>query len=205
MSDSKDSTPAASPRSDSGPAVAAAKLKSIPKRVKKHLRVVLAGDSGVGKTSLIMQAIEDTFEAFPEDIPHTMSFTMENKSPKCRVYVSDIDGREKFASVREKQLTDADVVVLCFDVSNYASFKHIKQHWVGDMPGSPAYVLLGLKSDLRKEKGYACVPIEKAQKLAKAINAEYREISSRAYDSKPCVPFFVDCFVCYHLNLDLCF
>jgi hypothetical protein len=73
-----------------------------------------------------MRALEDQFEEFPQDIPHNMCFTVGDGSDDPRIYVNEIDGSRKFASLRGSQLKNADIVVLCFDVSNLASFKELK-------------------------------------------------------------------------------
>ena len=57
------------------------------KGVKKHLKVILLGDSGVGKTNIILRYIKDQFRAKPSESAalRTLSATMAARSSPSRI------------------------------------------------------------------------------------------------------------------------
>ncbi|KAJ4939731.1 hypothetical protein JOQ06_029168 [Pogonophryne albipinna] len=84
---------------------------------------ILVGDSGVGKTSLLVQFDQGKF------IPG--SFSATNKvvtvdDAKVKLQIWDTAGQERFRSVTHAYYRDAHALLLLYDISSRTSFDNIR-------------------------------------------------------------------------------
>lgn len=93
------------------------------------------GNSSVGKTSIIIRAIKDTFSIFNEATIGA-AFSIITKKicahPEITIKLEiwDTAGQERFASLVTMYLRNSHVVLLVYDLSNPNSFKDIKEKWI---------------------------------------------------------------------------
>lgn len=129
----------------------------MPEDVLATMKVVLIGDSGVGKSSLMLRFTADTFD---EDISATIGIDFKSK----RVPVSgggivqlqlwDTAGQERFRTLTSSYYRGANAVLLVFDVNAPHSFEHL-QRWLDEVEVScggsglqnVAMMLIGNKVD----------------------------------------------------------
>jgi len=112
------------------------KLDNISKN--KHLngyKCTFIGNSSVGKTSIIIRAIKDTFSIFNEaTIGAAFSIITrkihENPPITIKLEIWDTAGQERFASLVTMYLRNSHVILLVYDLSNPTSFKDIKEKWI---------------------------------------------------------------------------
>lgn len=115
-------------------------------------KIIVIGDSGVGKSSLTVRLSEDVFyKDYASTIAidfrmHQMTF-MEKK---VRLQIWDTAGQERFQSVATAFYRGANGVLLCFDMTHRPSFQHLDQ-WMERvrqqaLPGIPC-LLVGCKLD----------------------------------------------------------
>ena len=102
--------------------------------IKNVSKVVLLGESGVGKTCIINRFINDSFSedehssAIPTFSAKTMTFDeFQGKNLKFEIW--DTAGQEKYRAVNKLFYTDADIAILVYDITQENSFKEIKQYW----------------------------------------------------------------------------
>ena len=103
----------------------------------KSCKVVLLGDSGVGKTSIISRYISNTFSS--QQLPTTganfvskmVLLEDENKSLKFEIW--DTAGQEKFRSLAKVFYKNAAVCVLVYDITRKTSFEEIKNFWINEI------------------------------------------------------------------------
>ena len=100
----------------------------------KVCKVVLLGESGVGKTCIIDRFINDNFEdnqkttGIATFIAKTMTFDeFQGKSVKFEIW--DTAGQEKYRSLNKIFYKDAGVAILVYDITNSQSFEEIRQYW----------------------------------------------------------------------------
>ena len=149
----------------------------------ESFKVVLVGESGVGKTSIITQFIDQTFQ---EDIQSTTGGTFSTKSVVCdggkvlKFEIWDTAGQEKYRSLTKMFYKDAKAVIMVYDVTREDSFEELQKYWYDQIKeSSPANIILVIaanKSDLiEKEK----VDEGEARNYAKEINALYVSTSAK--------------------------
>ncbi|KAF2987571.1 hypothetical protein EK904_013244 [Melospiza melodia maxima] len=107
---------------------------------RKEVKVVIVGDGGCGKTSLLMVYAKGSF---PEDRDF---FT---QTMLC------VSGQEDYDRLRPLSYQNTNVVLICYDVMNPTSYDNVAAKWYPEVNhfcrGVPL-VLIGCKTDLRKDK-----------------------------------------------------
>ena len=100
----------------------------------KQCKVVLLGESGVGKTSIISRFIDDVFE---EGLETTTGASYAGKNMVFKDYqnqvvnfeIWDTAGQEKYRALTQIFYKDASIAILVFDITNEESFEEIKNYW----------------------------------------------------------------------------
>jgi len=139
-------------------------------------KITLLGDAAVGKTSLINQFVENTFQ---EDYKPTLGANiirkdviLEELNAKVRLIVWDLAGQEKYNVVRSLYYQGCVGALLVYDVTRIVTFENIVSKWLNDfkkyVKREGVYLLLGNKSDLNEQR---VVQTSDGNKLAEKINA----------------------------------
>ncbi|XP_028938854.1 rho-related GTP-binding protein RhoF [Ornithorhynchus anatinus] len=123
---------------------------------QKELKIVIVGDGGCGKTSLLMVFSQG---AFPEQYApsvfekYTTSLSVGNKEVTLNLY--DTAGQEDYDRLRPLSYQNTHLVLICYDVMNPTSYENVLIKWFPEVShfcrGIPT-VLIGCKTDLRKDK-----------------------------------------------------
>ena len=100
----------------------------------KTCKVVLLGESGVGKTSIISRFINDTFD---EGLVTTTGASYVGKDMVFKDYnnqvikfeIWDTAGQEKYRSLTKIFYKDAAIAILVYDITNEDSFEEIQNYW----------------------------------------------------------------------------
>ena len=126
---------------------------SVNKDEKKY-KIIIIGDSNVGKTALFWRFTEGEFLAEKDTQVTTIDFKMKNitlKEKPAKLYIWDTAGQEKYRSIVSTYFKGCHGVLMMFDLSSERSFKNIKEQWY-DLCRTKAdkavIMLLGNKSDL---------------------------------------------------------
>ena len=148
-------------------------------------KITILGDSAVGKTSLINQFVESSFQ---EDYKPTLGANIIRKDvnldeihSRVRLIIWDLAGQEKYNVVRSMYYQGCVGALLVFDLTRYDTFESIESKWLSDfkkfVKKEGVYILVGNKKDLVNERA---VDSEKGHKLSKKINAiQYIETSAK--------------------------
>jgi len=96
-------------------------------------KVVLIGESGVGKTSIISRYIKNTFNSQLLSSPgsnfvtKTVLMKDDNKSIKFEIW--DTAGQERYRALAKVFYKNAAVCILVYDITRKASFNELKNYW----------------------------------------------------------------------------
>jgi small GTP-binding protein len=100
----------------------------------KTCKVVLLGESGVGKTCIIARFINNTFEdnmistTGASYAGKTMTFDeFQGKTIKFEIW--DTAGQEKYRSLTKIFYKDAGIAILVYDITRRETFEEIKKYW----------------------------------------------------------------------------
>ena len=148
------------------------------------IKVVVAGDGNVGKTSLIRRYCEGKFES---SRVMTIGVDFQTKRvalPEGEVKLSiwDMAGQERFAVMRAGFYRGSRAAALVFDVTQAASLANLET-WRAEilkvMP-EQKFVVIGNKIDLPRDEA-----TKSAADFAAQIGAEYVETSAATGDGVP--------------------
>ena len=150
----------------------------------ESFKVVLVGESGVGKTSMITQFIDQIFQ---EDQQSTTGGTFSTKDVICdgskilRFEIWDTAGQEKYRSLTTMFYKDANAAVMVYDVTRAESFEELKNYWAKQIKeNSPEKIILVIaanKSDLIEQEQ---VDEGEARNFAKELNAIFISTSAKS-------------------------
>ena len=147
-------------------------------------KVVLLGESGVGKTSIISRFYKGNFEESlmstngASYVCRNLTFPeYENRTVKFEIW--DTAGQEQYRALNKIFYKDASICILVYDITTLKSFNALKEYWIEEIKNSaPEGIILGLaanKSDLDEQEA---VSEEMARNLAKEINAIFMYTSA---------------------------
>ena len=151
----------------------------------KIIKIILLGESGVGKTNLIQVALDQPFQK--EKISTLISSYYESEiiiQNKKYIYTLwDTAGQEVYRSLNKTFIKDSKIVILVFAINNRKSFEEI-DYWMNSVKESleeNKYImaLVANKSDLFDEQE---IPDEEIMKKGKELNIKTK-ITSAAEDS----------------------
>jgi len=97
-------------------------------------KVVLLGESGVGKTCIIARFINNTFE---ENLISTTGASYAGKTmtfdeydgKSIRFEIWDTAGQEKYRSLTKIFYKDATAAILVYDITRKESYEEIQKYW----------------------------------------------------------------------------
>lgn len=148
------------------------------------LKFMLAGDSGVGKTSLLLRFADDKFSpSFMTTIG--IDFKLRNvvlsDKTKVRLQIWDTAGQERFRTITTAYYRGAMAIAIIYDVTDLASFQNIG-YWLDQVdkltegvPNPPYRVLVGNKTDIQDKR---CVKRADAEAVAASRECAYAETSA---------------------------
>ncbi len=131
--------------------------------VKKLMKkVVLLGDSAVGKTSLIRRFIHDEFsDSYISTIgtkvtKKTMELEFKGEEYEVNLLIWDMLGREGYVSSQARQIVGAQGVIIVGDITRLETLHSIEKYWIPMMlrtvgTSKLPFIFLGNKSDISDE------------------------------------------------------
>lgn len=141
---------------------------------------ILVGDSGVGKSSLLLRLFGNSFEEI-----YTPTFSLEiklkiyNEPHKVKIQVWDTSGQDKFSQIRTSFYKGADAVLLIIDLTNFETYNNIEK-WNNEITKysreDVKKVLVGNKTDLITKR---IIDLDSAKALADKFGFDYYETSAK--------------------------
>jgi small GTP-binding protein len=144
------------------------------------LRLIVVGDSGIGKSALLERFVHARFGAKGALATLSVDLSTANVSLGAQavsVQLFDTAGQERFAPLIGPYYRHADGVLVAYDVGHRTSFERAITYWASEIaknatPGTPV-VLVGTKADRLCEPGYRRVETREAEEAASALGWPY--------------------------------
>ncbi|XP_066152454.1 ras-related protein Rab-18-B-like [Euwallacea fornicatus] len=145
------------------------------------LKILIIGESGVGKSSLLLRFTEDNFD--PEQ---TLTIGVDFKTKRVSVdentvklAIWDTAGQERFRTLTPSYYRDAQGAILVFDVSSYQTFAKLET-WLDELEtystkSNIVKMIVGNKIDVEKRE----VSREQAMAFARRHQTLYIEASAK--------------------------
>ncbi|KAI8137583.1 ras family-domain-containing protein [Fennellomyces sp. T-0311] len=146
-------------------------------------KLLLVGDSGVGKSCLLMRFVDgkypDVNSGFP---PSTVGADHREKTiiiadERVKLQIWDTAGQERFRSIVSSYYRGAHGIFIVYDVTSRNSFDHVKE-WIRDVDRFAAQdvcrVLIGNKSDMDR-----VISTQEGRELADSLGIPFLETSAK--------------------------
>lgn len=144
-------------------------------------KLLLIGDSGVGKSCLLLRFADDTYtESYISTIGVDFKIrTIELEGKTIKLQIWDTAGQERFRTITSSYYRGAHGIIVVFDVTDQESFNNVKQ-WLHEIDRYACQnvkkLLVGNKCDLASKRA---VSTETAKELADSLGIQYLETSAK--------------------------
>lgn len=145
-------------------------------------KLLLIGDSGVGKTCVLFRFSEDHFNStFISTIGIDFKIrTIDLDGKKVKLQIWDTAGQERFRTITTAYYRGAMGILLVYDITNEKSFENIK-NWIRNIEehasGDVEKMILGNKCDMTEKRN---VSKERGERLAIEYGIKFMETSAKA-------------------------
>ena len=147
-----------------------------------HLfKLLLIGDSGVGKSCLLLRFADDTYtESYISTICVDFKIrTIEIGGKSIKLQIWDTAGQERFRTITSSYYRGAHGIIVVYDVTDQASFSNVKQ-WLQEIDRYACEnvnkLLVGNKCDLTTKK---VVDYNTAKEFADGLGIPFLETSAK--------------------------
>eukprot|EP01029_Cantina_marsupialis_P027993 TRINITY_DN774281_c0_g1_i1.p1 TRINITY_DN774281_c0_g1~~TRINITY_DN774281_c0_g1_i1.p1 ORF type:complete len:202 (+),score=52.48 TRINITY_DN774281_c0_g1_i1:76-681(+) len=147
-----------------------------------HLfKLLLIGDSAVGKSCLLVRFAEDTYtENFISTIGVDFKIrTLELDDKVVKLQIWDTAGQDRFKTITSSYYRGANGIIIVYDITDAESFANVKQ-WLQEIDRyacrDVCKLLVGNKNDLEEKRA---VSKEEAQEFADSLGIPFLETSAK--------------------------
>jgi len=154
---------------------------SKPQAYDYLIKLLLIGDSGVGKSCLLLRFSDDSFiPSFITTIGIDFKIrTIELEGKRIKLQIWDTAGQERFRTITTAYYRGAMGILLVYDVTDEKSFQNIR-NWIRNIEQhateSVNKMLIGNKCDMVDKK---VVDTEKGKALADEYGIKFLETSAK--------------------------
>ena len=145
------------------------------------LKILILGDSGVGKTSILIKYINNKF-----DESHIatigvdyMDKTIKYKNINVKLQIWDTAGQERFRNVISSYFKGAHGILLIYDITARDSFKEL-ENWLGEVERNATpqvlKILIGNKCDLDEQRQ---ITVDEGEAFAARNGMKFIETSAK--------------------------
>ena len=148
-----------------------------------QIKVVLLGESNVGKTCIVHRFVHDQFTQNSNPTLGVMYIAKVIEIPESdtiiKYHIWDTAGQEKYRSMAAIYYQDASVAILVYDMTKRHSFETLP-YWISELrakaPSNLKLVIAANKSDLIEQE---VVHLGEGQKFAEKNDALFRMTSAK--------------------------
>ncbi|XP_075034178.1 rho-related GTP-binding protein RhoF [Mixophyes fleayi] len=166
---------------------------------RKEVKMVIVGDGGCGKTSLLMVYAKGSFpEQYAPSVFEKYMTTIPIGNKEICLHLYDTAGQEDYDRLRPLSYQDVHLVLICYDVTSPTSFDNVLIKWYPEVHhfcrGVPI-VLIGCKTDLRMDK-------ERLRKLKSAQQEPITYFQGEATGKTIQAEDYLECSAKFQENVD---
>mmetsp|Transcript_5928 Transcript_5928/g.6779 ORF Transcript_5928/g.6779 Transcript_5928/m.6779 type:complete len:207 (-) Transcript_5928:1060-1680(-) len=166
------------------------------------LKLLLVGDSGVGKSSLLLRFTDDNFK---EDNAPTIGVDFKVKlmdidGKKVKVTIWDTAGQERFRTLTSSYYRGAQGVILAYDVTRRETFTNLSELWLREVDmystvQDSVWMIIGNKIDCQSERQvsrqegiafarqHGCLFLECSAKTKDGVAQAFQELVRKVLDT----------------------
>jgi len=144
-------------------------------------KLLLIGDSGVGKSCLLLRFADDTYtESYISTIGVDFKIrTIELNGKTIKLQIWDTAGQERFRTITSSYYRGAHGIIVVYDITDQVSFNNVKQ-WLQEIDRYACEnvnkLLVGNKSDLTNKR---VVDHNTAKEFADSLGIPFLETSAK--------------------------
>jgi len=145
-------------------------------------KLLLIGDSGVGKSCLLLRFADDTYtESYISTIGVDFKIrTIDLDAKTIKLQIWDTAGQERFRTITSSYYRGAHGIIVVYDTTDLESFNNVKQ-WLHEIDRYASEnvnkLLVGNKSDLTSKRA---VSYEQAKEFADSLGIAFIETSAKS-------------------------
>jgi Ras-related protein Rab-1A len=143
-------------------------------------KILLVGDSSVGKTSVLLRYTDRTFSPMYQTTIgvdfRIATLNINNKIIKLQLW--DTAGQDRYRRIVSSYYRGAHGLILVYDITNRTSFENVR-NWLEECDsrvGNTVKLLIGNKKDKENERKVAT---EEGRVLAEQLGMEFMETSAK--------------------------
>ena len=146
-------------------------------------KVVLLGESGVGKTCIISRYVNNTYDEKSETTNGasyaSKVIDLEQYKQSLRFDIWDTAGQEKYRSLTKFFYKDAAIAVLVYDITRRESFEEVRKYWYEQLKTcGEKNIVIGLAGNKCDMFDKEAVTEEEARSFANEIGAQFQLTSA---------------------------
>jgi small GTP-binding protein len=145
-------------------------------------KVLLLGDSSVGKTCFLLRFSDDTFtdnHISTIGLDYRLKMVSVNNEAIVKLQIWDTAGQDRFRAITKNYYKGAHGIILLYDVTNPSTFNNIK-NWIAQIKDNTSdkvqICLVGNKCDIEEQRK---IPYDEGAKLASENGLKFFETSAK--------------------------
>ncbi|KAL7713946.1 Sphingomyelin phosphodiesterase [Entamoeba marina] len=144
-------------------------------------KLLLIGDSGVGKSCLLLRFADDTYtDTHIATIGVDFKIkTVQIDGKNVKLQIWDTAGQERFRTITSSYYRGAQGIIVVYSVIDLQTFQNVRQ-WLQEIERYASEtvikLLIGNKCDMEDDRA---VTVEQGQELANSLNVSFMEASAK--------------------------
>ena len=155
------------------------------------IKLVIVGDGGVGKTSLLATYASGNFPTGTTYIPSSYDRVMVNGG-RTQLLLWDTAGQDDYDRLRPLVYPQTDLFLVAFSIASAESLERVRSKWLPEVlfhVPTASVIIVGTKTDLREDADtvdrlaadcLAPITPEQGKEVALEFNVDYMECSARS-------------------------
>jgi small GTP-binding protein len=154
---------------------------NIPDEFDNVLKIIILGDSKVGKTNFLHQFLQETYTESPsptEGFDYKSHILTLPDSSKIKLQIWDTVGLEKYMAINRSLLLKVQGIILMYDITHIQTFESINKwiEYIKEVNEDAPIILVANKCDLDNER---MVIVQKGIELAEKHGISFVEASAK--------------------------